>query len=66
MIGIGAGLELDGQVQVISDLLGLQATPPPKHARAFTNLFSMAEKAIREYGDAVRTGVFPGPETGTK
>lgn len=59
VIGIGAGRHLDGQVQVLADVLGLTPDKPPKHANQYANLFETAVKAIGEYATAVRTGRFP-------
>ncbi|MFZ5482803.1 MAG: 3-methyl-2-oxobutanoate hydroxymethyltransferase [Pseudomonadota bacterium] len=60
-IGIGAGGQCDGQVLVITDLLGL--TPkPPRFARNFMSGAGDIATAIQRYVAAVRTGEFPGPE----
>ena len=62
VIGIGAGPATDGQVQVISDLLGLKEGKVPKHATAFADLFTIARDAVGEYARRVREGSFPGPD----
>lgn len=60
-IGIGASAACDGQVLVITDLLGL--TPkPPRFAKAFASLASIVTGAIDAYAADVRARRFPGPE----
>ena len=58
-IGIGAGKYCDGQVQVISDILGLYTDFVPKHAKQYVKLNDTMVKAIREYIDEVKAGDFP-------
>ncbi len=58
-IGIGAGPDCDGQVQVFHDMLGLFADFVPKHARRYANLADDATAAFRQYANDVRTGTFP-------
>jgi 3-methyl-2-oxobutanoate hydroxymethyltransferase len=65
-IGIGAGAGCAGQVQVITDLLGLDAEFTPRHARHYTELYSIIKTAAEAYGDDVRSGAFPGPEQTTR
>jgi 3-methyl-2-oxobutanoate hydroxymethyltransferase len=65
-IGIGAGAGCAGQVQVITDLLGLDADFTPRHARHYTELYSIIKTAAEAYGDDVRSGAFPGPEQTTR
>jgi 3-methyl-2-oxobutanoate hydroxymethyltransferase len=57
-IGIGAGKGVDGQVLVMHDFLGLNASQPP-FAKAFANLREEALKGAREYCRAVREKKFP-------
>jgi 3-methyl-2-oxobutanoate hydroxymethyltransferase len=52
-IGIAAGAETDGQVQVITDLLGL-LPDAPGHAQRRADLFSETLRAVAEYADDVR------------
>ena len=58
-IGIGAGKYCDGQVQVISDLLGLYTDFVPKHAKQYAQLFEIIKKATADYIAEVQTGTFP-------
>jgi 3-methyl-2-oxobutanoate hydroxymethyltransferase len=60
-IGIGAGAGCSGQVQVITDLLGL-GTFIPKHARPYARLEETIRKAATAYAADVASGHFPGPE----
>jgi 3-methyl-2-oxobutanoate hydroxymethyltransferase len=58
-IGIGAGKYCDGQVQVISDLLGLYTDFVPKHAKQYAKLFDIIKKATTDYIAEVKAGTFP-------
>ena len=60
-IGIGAGAGCSGQVQVVTDLLGLSADFTPKHARHYTELYSIIRTAAEAYRTDVIVGSFPGP-----
>src|SRR4030042_6534852 len=48
-IGIGAGSDCDGQVQVISDLLGLFSAFVPKHAKKYAKLAGLISTALADY-----------------
>ena len=58
-IGIGAGKFCDGQVQVISDLLGLYTDFVPKHAKQYVRLSESIRQAAADYGAEVQEGSFP-------
>lgn len=58
IIGIGAGAEVDGQVLVLHDLLGL-TEKPPKLARAFGTIGASSLDALRAFDSAVKDGTFP-------
>jgi 3-methyl-2-oxobutanoate hydroxymethyltransferase len=58
-IGIGAGPDCDGQVQVINDILGLHTAFVPRHAKQYTNLTDIIQTALTEYFNEVKDGVFP-------
>jgi 3-methyl-2-oxobutanoate hydroxymethyltransferase len=61
-IGIGAGLDCDGQVQVISDLLGLYTEFVPKHAKQYARLAGEIKTAVSSYMSEVKSGSFPTAE----
>ncbi len=58
-IGIGAGAGCSGQVQVITDLLGMDSWRP-RHARAYADLRGTILDAVRAYAADVSAGTFPG------
>jgi 3-methyl-2-oxobutanoate hydroxymethyltransferase len=58
-IGIGSGPGCDGQVQVVTDLLGV-ADWQPKHAKRFADLRTTILEAARAYAAEVAAGTFPG------
>jgi 3-methyl-2-oxobutanoate hydroxymethyltransferase len=60
-IGIGAGAGCAGQVQVVTDLIGL-GDFSPKHARRYADVQGSIALAAREYAADVAAGRFPGPE----
>jgi len=61
-IGIGAGNGCDGQVQVVSDILGLFTDFVPKHAKQYVKLADEIRTAVIEYDKEVRDGRFPAEE----
>jgi 3-methyl-2-oxobutanoate hydroxymethyltransferase len=58
IIGIGAGVGCDGQVQVWHDILGIFETSP-RHARRYAEIGAAIEDAIRAYAADVEGGTFP-------
>jgi 3-methyl-2-oxobutanoate hydroxymethyltransferase len=58
-IGIGAGPDCDGQVLVISDVLGMSDRPAPTFVRAYADFRRAAADAITRYAADVRGGRFP-------
>ena len=58
-IGIGAGAGCDGQVQVVSDILGLFTDFVPKHAKQYAKIAETMSEAISEYCEEVKSGAFP-------
>jgi len=61
-IGIGAGVDCDGQVLVLYDMLGIYPRPTPKFARNFMPGSASIEDAVKAYVAAVKSRAFPGPE----
>ena len=58
-IGIGAGPDCDGQVQVISDILGLYTDFAPKHAKQYAKLAEEIKRAVVDYVTEVKSESFP-------
>ena len=58
-IGIGAGPQCDGQVQVINDLLGSFTDFVPRHAKQYAKLAGIISNAVTDYYNEVRAGEFP-------
>ena len=61
-IGIGAGPDCDGQVLVISDLLGMNPDFHPKFLKRYADLAETIRTAAQAYADEVRGGIFPDRE----
>jgi 3-methyl-2-oxobutanoate hydroxymethyltransferase len=62
VIGIGAGVETDGQVLVWHDLLGIYGGRQAKFVKRYANLREEMLRAVGEYAREVRARSFPGPE----
>ena len=58
-IGIGAGPSCDGQVLVVTDLLGLGAGRYPRFAKPYADLRTEIVRAVRAFRDDVAAGTFP-------
>ncbi|QAY71906.1 3-methyl-2-oxobutanoate hydroxymethyltransferase [Xylanimonas protaetiae] len=63
-IGIGAGPDVDGQVLVLHDLLGLTEGRAAKFVKRYASVLDGMTAGIAAYADEVRTGAYPGPEHG--
>ncbi len=61
-IGIGAGPDCDGEIQVISDLLGLGTDFLPKHAKRYAHLADEIRSALDGYVSDVTSHAFPTAE----
>ncbi len=58
-IGIGAGVNCDGQVLVVNDMLGMFEKFTPKFVKTYCNINEQMKAAIHQYIDEVRGGLFP-------
>lgn len=58
-IGIGAGPYCDGQVQVISDILGTFTEFIPRHAKRYANITLIIKEALSQYVKEVKEATFP-------
>ena len=59
VIGIGAGLNVDGQVLVLHDMLGIIQDFSPRFLRRYHNLFEEIQGAVQHYTDDVKNKGFP-------
>ena len=62
VIGIGAGPDVDGQVLVLHDMLGITMDFSPRFLRRYLNLADSIEGAITAYCADVRSKDFPNEE----
>jgi len=60
-IGIGGGVDCDGQVLVTHDLLGITKDFHPRFLRRYAELFDVIKEATERYVDDVKASEFPGP-----
>ncbi len=59
VIGIGAGAQVDGQVLVLHDMLGITQEFSPRFLRRYHNLYEEIGGAVKAYINDVRTEDFP-------
>jgi 3-methyl-2-oxobutanoate hydroxymethyltransferase len=57
--GIGAGPDVDGQLLIISDLIGQFQAFTPKFVKKYANVAEVVTNAIKAYIDDVHSGAFP-------
>ncbi|MCU0559434.1 MAG: 3-methyl-2-oxobutanoate hydroxymethyltransferase [Desulfobacterales bacterium] len=60
--GIGAGVDCDGQVMIVSDILGIFQAFTPKFVKKYANLGAEMLKVFEAYIADVRSGAFPAEE----
>jgi 3-methyl-2-oxobutanoate hydroxymethyltransferase len=58
-IGIGAGPDCDGEVQVLHDILGLFPDFTPRHTKRYAELGAAMREAVTAYVSDVRSHAFP-------
>jgi len=64
VIGIGAGVDCDGQVLVVYDMLGITPGKRPRFSKDFLTGKADVRAAIDDYVEQVRAGTFPAAEHG--
>lgn len=62
IIGIGAGVAVDGQVLVAQDMLGMNNGFKPKFLRRYANLEEVITNALQQYIVDVKSSDFPNKE----
>ncbi|MCH2420570.1 MAG: 3-methyl-2-oxobutanoate hydroxymethyltransferase [Methanobacteriota archaeon] len=62
IIGIGAGSDVDGQVLVLHDMLGMTHEFNPRFLRRYLNLYKDINDAVESYVKDVKSGNFPNEE----
>ena len=62
IIGIGAGPDVDGQVLVLHDMLGMTHEFNPRFLRRYLNLYKDINGAVESYVRDVKSGNFPNEE----
>ena len=59
IIGIGAGMHVDGQVLVMHDMLGITKDFSPRFLRRYLNLYDDIKSATQKYIEDVKSRDFP-------
>jgi 3-methyl-2-oxobutanoate hydroxymethyltransferase len=61
-VGIGGGLDCDGQVLVLHDMVGLFRRFTPKFVKVYADVYSVQLEAVKKYIGDVQTSKFPAEE----
>lgn len=62
VVGIGAGPDVDGQILVLYDILGLTQGRKPRFARDYLAASGSVAEALQHYVASVKDGSYPAPE----
>ncbi|MCE9677707.1 3-methyl-2-oxobutanoate hydroxymethyltransferase [Shewanella sp. AS1] len=62
VIGIGAGVDTDGQILVMHDVLGISSGYIPRFSKNYLKQTGEIRSAIRAYIEEVQQGIFPSDE----
>lgn len=58
-VGVGAGLNMDGQALVLQDMLGLSIDFKPKFVRTYMDGAKLIKQAVNAFSKDVHAGTFP-------
>jgi 3-methyl-2-oxobutanoate hydroxymethyltransferase len=61
-VGIGGGLDCDGQVLVLHDMVGLFRRFTPKFVKVYADVYSIQLEAVKKFIGDVQTSKFPAEE----
>jgi 3-methyl-2-oxobutanoate hydroxymethyltransferase len=59
VLSIGAGLECDGQLLIVSDMIGQFQAFTPKFVKKYANIAEVVTNAMKDYVKDVKAGIFP-------
>jgi len=62
VLSIGAGLDCDGQLLIVSDMIGQFQAFTPKFVKKYANISEVITNAMKEYVKDVKAVSFPGDE----
>ena len=62
IIGIGAGSDVDGQVLVLQDMLGMNKDFSPRFLRRYLDMNTLICEAVKKYSTDIKSGDFPNEE----
>jgi 3-methyl-2-oxobutanoate hydroxymethyltransferase len=62
VLSIGAGMHCDGQLLIVSDLIGQFQAFTPKFVKQYCNVAEVVTNALKSYCEEVRAGLFPKDE----
>ena len=62
MLSIGAGPHCDGQLLIVSDMLGIFEAFTPKFVKRYAEVAKVCTDALTTYVEDVRTKTFPEPK----
>ncbi|MBF0494572.1 MAG: 3-methyl-2-oxobutanoate hydroxymethyltransferase [Candidatus Omnitrophica bacterium] len=61
-IGIGAGYHCDGQVLVVSDIIGYTTGHRPKFVKQYADVSAVISEAVKKFKSETESGIFPDDE----
>lgn len=62
VLSIGAGADCDGQLLIVSDLIGQFTAFTPKFVKQYANVAEVITNAMKAYVEDVKSGAFPADE----